>query len=270
MVNYEYASLTFSRFIFDQVKFPDGDTRLVDPGKGNSFASKWLVERFRAEVLPALRAEKVAAKEDFERWRELVEIEWLFTKLPHPERFFAERVSMAIITFPATTLDGEPYEVVVEPEREDKRVVFRVTGGRVVDGREIRTSSEIPEKDLDRLIRDEYPRRKGLVDLPDHQEERAWLDGLPESEKPSVVENLRGWTATFTTKAGVEIIDASSASWDEVRPETVVLEVLNRLGIEGWQVIAVAEDKGVYAGYAAAEVSQPIRINYLVMRTLQG
>ena len=92
-----------------------------------------------------------------------------------------------------------------------------------------------------------------------HQLER-WQEGAE-------AEHERGWRCYVVNPSGdvrrtqIEM----SSTWSGVPLETITRR-LNELAREGWRVVAVSEDRGLYLGIDARDESYPARLRYLLER----
>jgi hypothetical protein len=92
------------------------------------------------------------------------------------------------------------------------------------------------------------------------QQLERWQDGAE-------VEHDRGWRCYVVTSSGqasrrqVEM----SSTWSGVPLETITTQ-LNEVAADGWSVVAVSEDRGLYLGIDAHDESYPARIRYLLER----
>lgn len=86
----------------------------------------------------------------------------------------------------------------------------------------------------------------------------------------------RTWVAEFVSTDGNRHIPlgkkAHADLWGEVDspfwgyPNAEAVQVLERLAEEGWDLVAVSEDKGQYAGTDAVNESYTVRVRYLLRR----
>jgi hypothetical protein len=80
------------------------------------------------------------------------------------------------------------------------------------------------------------------------------------------VRQQRMWFAELHTSAGVtRERHATPFLWYGVPVEPIVA-MLNRLGQEGWQLVAASEDKGLYSGQDTTSESSPVVVRYTLMR----
>lgn len=90
---------------------------------------------------------------------------------------------------------------------------------------------------------------------------------LERWENGAEVEHDRGWRCYVVTSSGqasrrqVEM----SNTWSGVPIETITTQ-LNELAADGWSVVAVSEDRGLYLGIDAHDESYPARMRYLLER----
>jgi hypothetical protein len=139
--------------------------------------------------------------------------------------------------------------------------VWRVTSGDVaVDV----TGGDISESDA-------FASRTAIVkawhSLPIHQRVEFGQQ-LEQWEKGAEAEHDRGWRCYLVKSSG----DASrrqiemSSTWSGVPLETITQQ-LNELAGDGWRVVAVSEDRGLYLGIDTHDESYPARLRYLLERT---
>jgi hypothetical protein len=77
----------------------------------------------------------------------------------------------------------------------------------------------------------------------------------------------RTWQATFVTDSDERPIElGSSLSWPWGFPVAAALRELNRLERDGWMLVHVSEDHGLYAGADATDEAYLTRVRYLLAR----
>lgn len=91
------------------------------------------------------------------------------------------------------------------------------------------------------------------------------------------VEACRTWcrAATVVEQRGWRVCFFNGSEWHEGEkpttwwmgmPGEAIVQALNRLAEEGWHVLHVSEDHGVYAGVDTVDESFPTRVRYLLRR----
>jgi hypothetical protein len=73
----------------------------------------------------------------------------------------------------------------------------------------------------------------------------------------------RGWQAAWCDSAGVQDLEVDLGSQIGGVPVQAIVTLLDRYAAEGWRVVHVSEDRGLYAGADVAEESFITRIRYL-------
>jgi hypothetical protein len=97
----------------------------------------------------------------------------------------------------------------------------------------------------------------------------------PDPEKPDVesfdawfkreAKTIRTWRAELLTGEGVEPIDLPvDVRWGY--PVQGVMQILDELAREGWNLVHVSEDRGIYQGADAPEEAFLTRVRYLLQK----
>lgn len=92
-----------------------------------------------------------------------------------------------------------------------------------------------------------------------------WKAGLSHQSQ-------RSWTAELVDGDGrCEPHDLGAAEWSWWgAPVAATNRLLNRLSGEGWSLVHISEDRGLYQGVDATDESSPTRIRYLMRREGRG
>lgn len=90
----------------------------------------------------------------------------------------------------------------------------------------------------------------------------SWLAGLPPTS------DVLTWQSELVHGDGrVEPYDLGDPGWSWWGvPASQVAAVLDALASEGWSLVHVSEDKGLFSGATAGFESYPARIRYLLRR----
>jgi hypothetical protein len=79
----------------------------------------------------------------------------------------------------------------------------------------------------------------------------------------------RGWTAEFISGATKTPVDLTGVLWDTWGfPVATAMTLLDGLAAEGWRLLHVSEDHGLYSGADAANEAYLTRTRYLLTRTM--
>jgi hypothetical protein len=90
----------------------------------------------------------------------------------------------------------------------------------------------------------------------------AWL----QSAEVAIEPNLRGWRTTLQIDDSVETIGESCTNWSGTSVPDSALPILNSLGRDGWEVVAVNEDKGPPDSEEPLGETDSTAIRYLLKR----
>jgi hypothetical protein len=93
------------------------------------------------------------------------------------------------------------------------------------------------------------------------------LDRWIEDSGAQLTSDQRGWHGRILfADHDQEIEDPELGHWFYGFPARAVLNTLNRLSGEGWRVVSVSEDKGLYLGEDASKEAGPVAARYLLSR----
>jgi hypothetical protein len=80
-------------------------------------------------------------------------------------------------------------------------------------------------------------------------------------------EKFRRWTCFTVVGAGAaERVEADLTDWSSGVPLAGMTELLNRYAGDGWSIVHVSEDRGLYGGEDVPNESYPSRIRYLLSK----
>jgi hypothetical protein len=288
---FEYSLFAIRKWRFERVLYPDGTREDVPTGEGDNKAEQWSRARFDEQELPALQA-RFEAEHDvwnagYRQWRQYLTI---------TERVVKTRASAGStrIKRPALEITDDTRYYAIEPDSLTNTSTYHTKVGRVrsvssqiirageytaadntiplPNGHEIAYASSFEaarqllatsyEVGLKQLYTLENPEPT----LPDKQAYTAWK--AAQAMQPEVLREQRGWMATLYTPSGSEPI-MIDGEWKYGWPETDIVNILNKTGADGWQVISVTEDKGLYSGHDASSESGPTAVRYLLARPRQ-
>jgi hypothetical protein len=226
-MRFEYAILAFKKWYFDRVTLPDGTVREVRRNKGMALVESWF-ERHIAPNSYELAAEAHRQWEArFQAWRAGVEVK-------------RDEVLNA------------------ELSTRFKRVVDEVEIVWLPNG----TNRTVPAGRSEQLLLAHYADNVEPEPGTGELTFEAWL----RTAELSVETGLRGWKGTMQIDDVIETIGESCTSWSSVSVPESALPILNALGQDGWEVISVNEDKGLYSGEDAQAESGSSAIRYLLKR----
>ena len=80
------------------------------------------------------------------------------------------------------------------------------------------------------------------------------------------MEPVTGWIAEFVDGEEQTDVELDAIVWTQGFPAAPVAAALNRLGTEGWRVLHVSEDRGLYSGPHAQLGRVRHRARYLLGR----
>jgi hypothetical protein len=80
------------------------------------------------------------------------------------------------------------------------------------------------------------------------------------------VEPVTGWIAEFVDGEEQTDVELDATVWTQGFPAAAVAAALNQLGTEGWRVLHVSEDRGLYSGPHANSDAFVTRARYLLGR----
>jgi hypothetical protein len=116
---------------------------------------------------------------------------------------------------------------------------------------------EVPPGEAQKFLQDEATRRFPTPSPPGHSSFEAWF----QDNKKTV----RTWRAQFISDAAVRECELPpDLNWDWGFPIAVAMSELNRVAEDGWTLVHVSEDHGLYAGADAMDESYPVRVRYLL------
>jgi hypothetical protein len=139
-----------------------------------------------------------------------------------------------------------------------KRVVDPIEVVRLPSG----ATRTVPAGRADELLWSHYSEQIEPEPNPGDLSFEVWL---PTAEVKIETE-LRGWKGTLQIDDVVETVGDSCTSWSSISVPETALPILNSLGRDGWEVVSVNEDKGLYSGEDAQAESGSSAIRYLLKR----
>jgi hypothetical protein len=224
-MQYEYAILAFKRWQFDRVTLPDGTVREVRFGKGMALLETWFERHVSPQSYETVAEVHAAWEMRYRAWRSTVDVR---------------------------------HEEVLNPELSTryKRVVDSVDVVRLPSG----ATRTVAAGRADDLLWDHYQAQIEPEPSSETVTFESWLAGADVAIEPS----LQGWRTTLQIDDTVETIGESCTTWATSIPESA-LPLLNSLGREGWEVVAVNEDKGTVGDTQPESGSAAIR--YLLKRS---
>ena len=80
------------------------------------------------------------------------------------------------------------------------------------------------------------------------------------------MEPVTGWIAEFVDGEEQTDVELDAIVWTQGFPAAAVAAALNQLGTEGWRVLHVSEDRGLYSGPHANSDAFVTRARYLLRR----
>lgn len=89
----------------------------------------------------------------------------------------------------------------------------------------------------------------------------TWWSGLKDVE-------YRGWKAELRGGTSTQAIDLKADYWQWGYPMNAVAAILDTLHSEGWTIIHVSEDHGIYQGENTNTEAYPTRTRFLLKRSL--
>jgi hypothetical protein len=92
----------------------------------------------------------------------------------------------------------------------------------------------------------------------------------PKPEAPSIPENVvvtdHSWRADLYSREGSRELDLDLGDWDYGLPIASILAHLEDLAEDGWRILHVSEDRGLFRGDVVASDAAITRIRYLLAR----
>jgi hypothetical protein len=227
----EYALLTISKWHFERVLYPDGTEEDGPPGSAAAATARW-----HEEQAAGLRA----------RFDEEV--------LPGLRSRFETELR-------AWEAREETREMQAEQEASQEEWLWGRDNTATAPGHARRSPLEAAA--LGARLNDPKPPERY------EQEYEVWRKSQPT---PMTTTDLRGWQAVLVDRSGREPIEieAVKEAEDFRWPESDVIVILNRLADTGWRVMSVTEDKGTYPGADAGAESGPVRVRYLLERSVRS
>lgn len=125
------------------------------------------------------------------------------------------------------------------------------------DGAQIQFEQGTPKKEIDSYIK------------------AAAREAHPDPERPNpptgnpTVEELNVWEAELILEGQRHNLPAIDV-WSRFFPMEAVSTHLNELAADGWSVVHVSEDRGLYKSAIAANMSAPLVVRYLLARDTDG
>lgn len=237
-----YGFFAIERVHRDVVEYPDGTERLFPAGLGNTEAEAYNVEQQRrheeaieahARADAASHAELVSEwRARRERWMEQVTIETIEQRVRPRGKLYNVKSHVLHVTFPG----GQVKEIPSERPPSDSEL----------------------QRTLERLCDEAYPAPA----------ETSRISARPvEPGLASLVTTVTGWAADLFLPPGQEPLELDPTDFTYGFPIQEVTDTLNELADEGWSVVHVSEDRGLYAGNHAASDAYVTRARYLLERT---
>lgn len=108
---------------------------------------------------------------------------------------------------------------------------------------------------------------------PDDYIGKGWLQAQPgggsvftEWRKEASATEERGWQAVWFGAGGEQTLQFPSLASRFGVPAEAMVSALNRYSAEGWRLVNVSEDRGVYRGADTFDEAYVSRIRYLLTR----
>jgi hypothetical protein len=99
------------------------------------------------------------------------------------------------------------------------------------------------------------------------QKNPTWnLDAVNAWTSQATVTEERSWETRWYDASGGRSVDANLTNWRDGFPAEGIIALLDSYATEGWEVLHVSEDKGVYRGADALDEAYPARVRYLLRR----
>ncbi|MHB1519609.1 MAG: hypothetical protein ACYCYQ_15250 [Acidimicrobiales bacterium] len=100
---------------------------------------------------------------------------------------------------------------------------------------------------------------------------------LPPPDRPDFLawwinskEEVRTWQALLFTAEDELPVEFTVSAWTWGYPTKGVLKLLDQLSSDGWNLVHVSEDRGLYTGADALNESYPTRARYLLEKRASG
>jgi hypothetical protein len=222
----EYAFFVVRRVPCDKVTFPDGTVSSHPLGEGHNVLRQW----WEDNVAAPSRSEYSAAWNAWEQRRAQFVAQTTVERTDIKRDVGGirkQRVAVDRITFP----DGQSEHC--ELGQATQRAFERFA----------ETSSEPQDP------------------IPDYD---VWR--RQQAQRSPLVQPGVAWDATLFRDAENQPISIQSRDWNYGLPVEEVLATLNTLAGEGWVVVQISEDRGLYQGIAANNDAWVTRARYLLAR----
>ncbi|GAB3186853.1 hypothetical protein FHX75_111294 [Micromonospora palomenae] len=87
-------------------------------------------------------------------------------------------------------------------------------------------------------------------------------------ETKASVNNVRSWSAGFVEDGRESEVDIGMpTAWSCGLPAKEIVQQLDLLAADGWKLVHVSEDRGIYRGADASTDSSPTTVRYMLQRT---
>lgn len=196
--------------------------------------------------------------------------------------FVIERVKYDVVTYPGGDEEvlplGKGEAAILKYEKDQREEILAASGDvSEVEVERIEVKGTDPPRSGERKVyahRLTFPDGE-IVQVAPHDTQSAierWQDRIARANTPAAqpkpkLKRRRTWAAELFLPEGRERLGFEPDDWPYGLPIDEVAEVLNRLAGEGWKVLHVSEDRGLYTGPDTESDSYVTRARYLLARS---